>query len=90
MSGANKKLKRNQLKQSKKRMQQQMTMFDKIPDACLTCDKPFDKTSKEDAQSFKVVVREKENKVHLYCDQCWGKAVEILQDFSEKTLDKNQ
>lgn len=85
MSGAGRKIKRSKLKQAKKKMQQQMTMFDKIPDACLTCDKPFDRMSKEDAQSFRVVVRENENKVNLYCDQCWDKAVNILQEFSEKT-----
>ena len=36
-------------------------------------------------------VREDENKVNLYCDQCWGKAINILQEFSERTqkpLDK--
>ena len=66
-------------------MQEQMNMFDKIPNACLTCDKPFDKMSKEDARSFRVVVRETENKVNLYCDNCWERAVNILQEFEKKT-----
>lgn len=86
---AARKIKRKQAKvkakEAQKRMQQQMNMFDKIPDQCLTCDKPFDKMSKEDVASFRVVVRESEGKVNLYCDDCWDKAVNILQEFSKNT-----
>ncbi len=60
-------------------------MFDKIPNFCLTCEKPFDKMNKEDVNSFRVVVRESEGRVNLYCDSCWDKAVNILEEYSEKT-----
>ena len=66
-------------------MKEQMSMFDKIPNACLTCDKPFDKMSREDAATFRVVVRESEGKVNLYCDNCWDRAVNILQEFAKTT-----
>ena len=86
---AARKIKRKQAKakakKAQERMQQQMNMFDKIPSQCLTCDKPFDKMNKEDVASFRVVVRESEGKVNLYCDDCWGKAVNILQEFSKNT-----
>ena len=86
---AGRKIKRNQAKakakQAQKRIQQKMNMFDKIPSQCLTCDKPFDKMNKEDVSSFRVVVRESEGKVNLYCDDCWDKAVNILQEFSNNT-----
>jgi len=67
-------------------MKQQLNMFDKIPSACLTCEKPFDKLNKEDVKSFRVVVRESQGKVHLYCDGCWQKATTIVESYA-KTLD---
>lgn len=88
MSSPNRKLKRaqqkKQTKQAKKRMQQQLNMFDKLPDQCLTCEKPFDKMNREHVGSFRVVVRESEDKVNLYCDTCWDKAVSLIQEISKK------
>ena len=88
VSGFERKIKRKQArtkaKEAEQRLQQQTNMFDKIPSACMTCELPFNRKSKKDAQSFKVVVREKENKVNLYCNKCWDKAVDILQEFSKE------
>ena len=77
---------KSELKKSKKSLDQKLGLFDKIPDNCLTCEKKFDKTNKEDVQSFRVVVREKEEVVNLYCDECWKKATTIVENFA-KTLD---
>ena len=74
------------LKQSKKKLNQKLGLFDKIPDNCLTCEKKFDKTSRDDVSSFRVVVREKEGVVNLYCQECWEKATTIVENFT-KTLD---
>ena len=96
MSGFDRKIKRKQArtkaKDAEQRLQEQANMFEKIPSACLTCEAPFDKTSKRDAHSFRVVVREKEDKIHLYCNECWDRAVQIFEEFSkkQKNLDINQ
>lgn len=90
MTSAKRKIRRKKakanLKQSKKQLTQKLGLFDKIPDNCLTCEKEFDKTNRDDVQSFRVVVREKEGVVNLYCDDCWTKATNIVENFT-KTLD---
>ena len=67
MSGAKRKIQRAKKKRAEKELQEKMNMFDKLGDACMTCDKPFDKKDREQVQSWNVVVRKKENKVNLYC-----------------------
>ena len=59
-------------------------MFDKIPDRCLTCDKPYDKNDKEMVMTWNVVVRNKEQKVNLYCPDCWTRAQKIIKEFQER------
>ena len=89
MSNSSKKIQRHAEKKrnkaAQKRIKQQLGLFEKIPSACLTCEKPFDKMNKEDVNSFRVVVREAEEQVNLYCDSCWNKAINILQEFEKKT-----
>jgi len=79
----NRKIKRNkqkkQKKEAQKKIKKQMFLFGKLPNKCLTCDEKFDKKSKEHALSWKVIVREKEEKVHLYCPECWGAAEDLLK-----------
>jgi len=36
--------------------------------------------------SWSVVVREKEDKVNLYCPECWNGALEMLQQAKEEIL----
>ena len=84
MGSIERKLQRNKEKQAKKDMKQKMGLFDKLGDECLTCQRPFDKKSKEQAKSWFVAVRKKENKVKLYGPECWGKAQEIIKDFGER------
>ena len=57
-----------------------MMMFDKLEDECAACEKPFDKKSKEHASTWKVVVREEEQVVRLYCPDCWGKANKVIKE----------
>ena len=60
-----------------------MDLFEKIPENCLTCEEPFDKKSKTMAMTWSVVVREKENKVHLYCPKCWATAKSVIANYNE-------
>ena len=63
-------------------MAKQLMMFDMLEDECAACDKPFDKSSKEHATTWNVVVREKEKLVRLYCPECWDKANKIIEEFN--------
>ncbi len=66
-----------------------MNMFDRLPDHCLTCNSPFDRKNKEQVQSWFITVRNAQQKVHLYCPQCWNKAQEIAKDFFERKEKQN-
>ena len=39
--------------------------------------------NKEMAQKWTVVVRKKEDKVNLYCDTCWDKANQMIEEIKE-------
>ena len=88
MSSFKRKIKRKvmakQKKRAKKDMSEKMGLFDKIPESCSACDKPFDKKDKEMVISWNVVVREQEGIVRLYCPECWSKAKEIIKEFGNK------
>ena len=40
--------------------------------------------------SWSVVVREKENKVNLYCPKCWNDAHRLLEQIKRDIADKQQ
>jgi hypothetical protein len=63
------------------KMGEQIMMFSKLPDYCLTCEAPFDKKSKEMAMSW-FVVQDKGN-VRLYCPECWDKAQKLIAEFKQ-------
>ena len=44
-----------------------------IPEKCLTCEKQFDKKSREMAMTWFVEVFESDKKVNLYCPECQEK-----------------
>ena len=39
--------------------------------------------SKEQVMSWNVVVRSEENKVHLYCPDCWENAKKLVEEYYE-------
>jgi len=84
MGSLKRKIVRNRAKREKKEfekvMKKQLMMFDKLEDQCAACQEPFDKKSKEHAKTWKVVVREDEEVVRLYCPQCWDKANKIIKE----------
>ena len=49
----------------------------------MTCEKPFDKMDKEQVMSWNVVIRQEEEKVNLYCPECWQKAQNIIKKLGE-------
>ena len=75
-------------KKSEKELATKVALFGKLPNKCLTCDKPFDKLNREQVMTWNVVVRKDTEKVNLYCPDCWQKANEILEDFRKKMFKK--
>ena len=65
---------------------EKVALFGKLEDECLICAKPFDKKDKEMVMSWSVVVREKEDKVNLYCPDCWNGALDMLRQAKEEIL----
>ena len=86
----NRKQRRAAAKQMKKdgteEVAEKVALFGKLEDECLICAKPFDKKDKEMVMSWSVVVREQEEKVNLYCPECWNGALEMLQQAKEEIL----
>ena len=85
-----KKLKREAKKKKEKaasqeaqnKMKKQMGMFDRLPDACSTCEKSFPKT-REAHMSWQVVVRNEQETVSLFCPECQEKARKVLENNNE-------
>lgn len=86
---AKRKLQRNKKKAAEKQMAKTLGLFEKIPDKCLSCDEPYDKTNKEHVTSWSVTVREKEGKVNLYCPACWEGAKKFLNELAEEINEKS-
>ena len=87
------KLKRAQAKKSKKNAEKEMAtkvaLFGKLPSNCLTCEAPFDKMDKQQVMSWSVVIREQEEKVNLYCPDCWERAKSLVEDLRERIKGKD-
>ena len=84
MGSLKRKIARNKASRAKKEIKEQLMMFDKIGDKCDACEKDFDKKSKEQAAAWKVVVREKEKVVRLYCPECWDRANNLISKLKEE------
>ena len=70
-------------KQAEKDMAQKVSLFGNLPDRCLICEKAFDKNRKEMVQSWYVIVREAQEKVNLYCPECWQRANSLVKEMQE-------
>ena len=44
--------------------------------------------NKEEVMTWSVVVREEEEKVNLYCPECWSSALKTINDFKKYTEEK--
>lgn len=47
-----------------------MMMFDRLPDKCTICGRPFNKKSREHVQTWHVVARAEQKTVSLFCPEC--------------------
>ena len=83
------KIRRKKEKQIKKDldkdMSEKLNMFDALPEECLTCESPFDKKDKEMVSSWRVVVNEE--RVRLYCPDCWEMAQNVIKGYFEENKD---
>ena len=73
-------------KNAEKELATKVALFGHLPKKYLTCEAPFDKLNREQVMSWNVVVRQQEEKVHLYCPECWDNAQKIVKKYTE---DKN-
>ena len=78
------KVERAKKKAAEKELKQKVMMFDKMPDVCVSCFKPFDKRDREMVKTWYVVERKKENKVNLYCPECWKDGINMVKDMIVK------
>lgn len=83
MGSFSRKIKRNQEKQAKKQLKKITSSYLELPEQCMACDKPFDKTSKDHATTWSIVVRRAEGKQNLYCPECWNGAKKLLAEIQE-------
>ena len=63
---------------------EKMAFYGKLPDHCLMCEAPFDKTDRKMVSSWNVVVREAEKIVRLYCPDCWSAAQRIVERYENE------
>jgi len=67
-----------------KEIQEKILLFEKIPNLCNACQKPFDKTNKTQVRTWSVVVRNDIEQVRLYCPDCWSKAKAVVQAYEKE------
>jgi len=70
-------------KDNSQKLADKIFQFDKLPDECLACLKPFDKKSKEMATTWNVVIRDKDT-VRLYCPECWDTAQKVIEQYKKE------
>lgn len=91
----NRKQRRAQAVQTRKDDNEELTskvaLFGELPEECTACEAAYDKTNKEMATTWHVVVREQEedNPVRLYCPACWNTAQEVITNFL-KTMEEKE
>ena len=76
---AKKKKEKKLAQEQDQKMRNQMNMFDRFPKVCNTCDEVFPKT-REAHMSWKVVVRNEEQQVRLFCPACLDKAAKLVEE----------
>ena len=85
MAKLSRKLRRDKENAAKKELQKKVGLFSKLEDHCLVCQKDFDKKNKDMVMSWSVVV--KEEKVRLYCPECWTRAKQLIEEIKDGYTD---
>ena len=82
----NRKLRRSMRKhtgqESTNDVAEKMFLFDKMPNKCDICENIFDKKDADMVQTWKVIVKEQEKIVRLFCPSCYGRAEEAIKNGS--------
>ena len=68
---AKKQMKKDGTTEAQEKMGQKFSLVGKMPNECHICSAPFDKKSREMAMSWRVIVREAQEEVDLYCPNCF-------------------
>ena len=69
-------------KRTQDKMKKQIGMFDLLPKECSACEKVFPKT-REAHMSWRVVVKEEQKKVRLFCPECQERAQALVENKDE-------
>ena len=77
-------------KNAEKEMSEKISMFDKLSDECLVCQKNFDKKDRQMVNEWYVVVKEEEKAVRLYCPECWQRASDTVKELKERITERNK
>jgi len=73
-------------KLAEKELATKVALFGKLPNKCLTCERPFDKMDKEQVMTWNVVIKQQEEIVRLYCPECWNRALKLVKETKEELL----
>ena len=68
---------------------EKISLFGKMPDHCMVCESPFNKKDKKQVMTWNVVVREKENRVNLYCPECWQRSLKLIGEIKDHLNEKS-
>tara|TARA_R110000824_G_scaffold109006_1_gene256394 strand:- start:474 stop:731 length:258 start_codon:yes stop_codon:yes gene_type:complete len=49
-----------------------------LPEFCKNCNGPFDKKSKEQAKTWRVISKDEGSSKYLLCPTCWNKFQELM------------
>ena len=63
---------------------EKIALFEKIPQECSACLKPFNKDNRMQVATWSVVVRNDIGQVRLYCPECWEKAKAVVQAYEKE------
>ena len=67
-----------------KEVSEQISLFQKLPEACSSCHEPFDKSNADMVKSWNVMV--KQEVVRLFCPECVRKANTVVDEFIQNNL----
>jgi len=73
MTSISRKLRRKKKKNLEKKLEQQINMFEMLPEQCYICGKDYDKKDKLMAMKWVVKVYQDEQRVDLLCPGCMEK-----------------
>ena len=76
-------------KDKSQKLAEKISQFNNLPDVCSACLLPFDKTSKEMALTWNVIVKNSDT-VRLYCPSCWSQAKSLVEEFKERVTTRNK